>query len=821
MLCIRITMLACLYFLFLPPVLAHNTEKPVKGRVVDKQNGAPLAFVHILIKGSQEGTMTDIDGFFNLVVADSLSTLELSYVGYQKQTYELSPAKEIHFIKMQPQAIELNEVVVFPGENPAHRIIRNAIQNRSFNDPERLNTFQYEGYNKFVATFDRDFYLERWETENDSAALRLMNFADQRHFFIMESVTERIFRYPSRNNETVIANRVSGMENPLFTMVATELQSFSFYKNHITVLENEYVSPLNAMAFKGYFYHLKDTLYEHADTVFVIEYRPENNARFDGLEGVLYINTHRWGIQNVIAQPWIKNEAGISFRIQQQYARPNGENWFPVQLNTDIEFQFPVQSSNTPVSPIRMLGRSYLSNIEINHPIEKKQFTPYDVDFDPHANLLPPNYWNNYRAQPLNVKEENTYLFLDSLGRAQNFDRIMHTAEPFLYGEIPLGRFSLDMRRFYNFNNYEGHRLGLGLFTNRRMSRFWKVGGYFGYGTKDQRWKYGYSGELLLHQRTDLRLGGRFSLDVSQRGGTSFNEKQFLLSPSFIRNLYTNTMDITRKQEGYLSFRSIQHYLHTEISFASGKTWWDDMYYFMPGNQNLEGYRDFRFAQASLKLRFAWGETFMNTPLRVIQLPSGFPVFHLNIIKGFDQVQRGEFDYLKVESKLDIHYPLPLLGEQTWILEGGWINRSDLPWPLLYTAKAGGRLSWVAAPLSFGTMNIDEFVSHQYVSLSFMHNFQSLLLRTPSYEPELVLITNLGWGKLSNENKHIYPQMKGWEKGFFESGIAINKIFPQKWVRRIVLGMSPGIEFMYRYGPYAFDDPMQNLTIKMTVVTAL
>lgn len=808
-------------FFILTPWIVINAQKPVQGRVIAQTSGNPLAFVHVLVTETQQGSMTDIDGFFELMVPDSTITIELSYVGYQKKTYHLSPDQDFHLIEMQPQVTELNEVVVFAGENPAHRIIRNVIQNKSRNNPERLNTFQYESYNKFIAIFDRDFYLERWETERDSAAFRMMDFADKRHLFIMESVTERKFRYPSRNNETVIANRVSGLKNPLFTTVATELQSFSFYNNHVKVIENKYVNPLNSLAFKSYFYHLKDTLYEKSDTVFVIEYRPRKNARFDGLEGVLYINTDGWAIQNVIAETTAKNDTGMGFRIQQQYARPDGKNWFPVQLNTDIEFQFPEESSTTSISPIRMLGRSYLQNIEINPPIDKKDFTPYDVDFDPHANLLPPDYWSGFRAQPLDVREENTYVFLDSIGRAQNFDRIINTVEPFFYGELPVGPLSFDLRRFYTFNNYEGHRLGAGLYTNQRMSRYWKLGGYFGYGTRDQRWKYGYSGEVLLHRRTDLRLGGRFSLDVGERGGTSFNEKQFLLSPSLIRNLYTNTMDITRRQEGYLSFRALQNYLHTEISFASGKTWWEDMYYFMPGNQNLEGFRDFRFAEASVKMRLAWGETFMNTPLRIIQLPSDLPVFHLNIIKGFDQVQNGEFDYLKIESKLDIHYPIPLLGEHTWILEGGWINRSDLPWPLLYTAKAGGRKSWVAAPLSFGTMDIDEFVAHQYVSLSFMHNFRSLLLRTQSYEPELVLITNLGWGMLSNEEKHIYPQMQGWEKGYFESGFAINKILPQKWVRRIVLGMSPGIEFMYRYGPYALEDPMQNLTIKMTIVTAL
>ena len=201
-----------------------------------------------------------------------------------------------------------------------------------------------------------------------------------------------------------------------------------------------------------------------------------------------------------------------------------------------------------------------------------------------------------------------------------------------------------------------------------------------------------------------------------------------------------------------------------------------------------------------------------------MHLPSRYPVLHFNIIRGFDNIGRGEYDYLKLESKLSVSYPVPLLGVQNWMLEAGWVNRTDIPWPLLFTASAADRRGWLASPFNFGTMNMNEFMADRYFSLFFQHNFQSLLFRTPSWQPELVLISNLGWGSLRNIDNHIYQGFQSWEKGYFESGIAINKIVPQRWVRNIIFGFSPGVEILYRYGPYQFDKHSDNVTVKLNLL---
>lgn len=71
--------------------LAYAQTQSVKGTVVDN-NGEPLAGVNIVEKGTNNGTMTDIDGNYSLNVAKG-RTLVFSFIGYQTREIVVSGAK--------------------------------------------------------------------------------------------------------------------------------------------------------------------------------------------------------------------------------------------------------------------------------------------------------------------------------------------------------------------------------------------------------------------------------------------------------------------------------------------------------------------------------------------------------------------------------------------------------------------------------------------------------------------------------------------------------------------------------------------------------
>jgi len=87
--------------------------------------------VTIVIEGFNQGTYSDIDGAFAFESALPGDLLMCSYVGYKSRNIQLEEAtfnQKEFLIELRPIAVELSEAVVLPGENPAHRIVKLAIQ---------------------------------------------------------------------------------------------------------------------------------------------------------------------------------------------------------------------------------------------------------------------------------------------------------------------------------------------------------------------------------------------------------------------------------------------------------------------------------------------------------------------------------------------------------------------------------------------------------------------------------------------------------------------------------------------------------------------
>ena len=148
---------------------------------------------------------------------------------------------------------------------------------------------------------------------------------------IMESTTERRFILPDLDEETVTGTKVSGFNRPSFVSLATDLQPFSFYGDNIKLFDINYLNPVSRRSPENYRFTIVDTLFQDNDTTFIISFTPHKGKKFDGLTGVLYINTKKYAIQNVIANPFEKGLIGL--KIQQQYILQDGKHWFPQQLN--------------------------------------------------------------------------------------------------------------------------------------------------------------------------------------------------------------------------------------------------------------------------------------------------------------------------------------------------------------------------------------------------------------------------------------------------------------------------------------------------------
>ena len=95
--------------LFVAQVMLAQS-RTITGKVTDAQS-EPLAGVNVVVKGTQLGTMTDMDGNFTLSVPNGSKELVASFVGFETQTIALGNKNNIR-IKMVDDLADLEEVVV-------------------------------------------------------------------------------------------------------------------------------------------------------------------------------------------------------------------------------------------------------------------------------------------------------------------------------------------------------------------------------------------------------------------------------------------------------------------------------------------------------------------------------------------------------------------------------------------------------------------------------------------------------------------------------------------------------------------------------------
>lgn len=109
------TLLTCLLVLlisFFGVSYAQAQSGPIKvtGKIIDESK-EPMIGVTVIVKGSQIGAVTDLDGNFSLNVPATAKEIQVSYIGYKTMILPI-PVSHIISIQMVPDSKELNDVVV-------------------------------------------------------------------------------------------------------------------------------------------------------------------------------------------------------------------------------------------------------------------------------------------------------------------------------------------------------------------------------------------------------------------------------------------------------------------------------------------------------------------------------------------------------------------------------------------------------------------------------------------------------------------------------------------------------------------------------------
>ena len=291
------------FLLLFLPLLSANAlfaQHTLNGKVTDERNRQPLAFVNVVVNEGLQGVITDIDGRYSITADEPIVKVKFSSIGYEPKEVQLQANQKNCNIALTPKTFELGEVVVDAGENPAHRIIDSLMAHRKANNPNSLESYSYNIYDKMVITVDSSSFGQA--VANDTAMeMTSLHYFDslmkKSDLMVMETASEVLFKSPDRKLQHVLGTKIAGMKEPTFMYMVNSMQSVSFYDETVSITGTDYVNPISRGSKTLYFFTLESVHpIGQSDSLYVISFHPMRGSSFNGLRGTMTVNSDGWAL---------------------------------------------------------------------------------------------------------------------------------------------------------------------------------------------------------------------------------------------------------------------------------------------------------------------------------------------------------------------------------------------------------------------------------------------------------------------------------------------------------------------------------------------
>ena len=822
------------------PFLLFAQSSGISATICDAATKAPLAFVSVTLKGTTNGTVTDIDGHFSFNKLPADGVLLISYIGYKTKEFSIEKNIATITIFIEPADGQLENVVITTNENPAHRIIKLMQRNKKNNDPEQQPTFKYNAYTIAALAGGDRFWNGNGNKPDTSKQQRSVPQMDQvnkqmnkvvraskdtsgkslgsqlgkrfkeNYLMLTESYTERIYKFQGQTKETVLATKFSGLKNATFGVTTSDFQPFGFYKDYLVMNNVNFVSPVIDGSINMYKFRLKERIPHETDTTYIISFEPRAGKNFKGLKGLLYINSDGYAIENIIVSPSDEKGMIFTFRLQQKYERVKGK-WFPAQLNSTLS----QKDLRTDSVLLFWDCRSYITNVDFGNTYTKADFSDVKLEYQPQAGKRADSTWRRMRTDSLNDKGKITYETYELLpAKYKNMIEKVNKAFQILSIEgIPFGKVDIPFKYLLSgINKYESFRVGAGLQTNPLFSKKFSVGGFAGYGLRDKAFKYGGNLQLNLQQRTNTILRFDYSLDITEPGNVDyFVRNGSVFSNQSLRNFQRSRFDSVEQFKVNFSTK-IRPSIQTDYWLMNeNRTPAKYEYEFADGGTN---FRSFKNTEIGIGFRFTKGESFTRMGRAKLRTKPATTELLIQFSKSLKNIFNGDLDYTKAAIRFTHSFQLKRLGKTSFRIEAGQVW-GDVPYSYLFNTRAtkSGKVS-AYVPDHFQTVGLYEFVSSSNANIFVEHNFGNLLFKPKniSIRPEISVIQNIGYGTLRNTPSHKFLAIKVPEKGLFESGLMIKNIYRRSLFSFAYIGIGGGV--FYRYGYYSLPKAADNWAFK-------
>ncbi|MFH6988776.1 DUF5686 family protein [Flavobacterium collinsii] len=827
--------LFCLLTLFF--TLTIQAQFQINGIVTDSNN-KPLPFATITTSDNNN-TITDVDGKFILKMPLKPTDFIVSYIGFQTRIIAVTDHKTFYPISLSQKTDDLKEVVI-SNENPALTIIKKVIANKNKNNPQKkLNSFEYKSYNKLIVTANPDSIdgridstatyknLDKKRINIDSSDYKFKEIISKQHLF----QTEKVSQYQFGNHklkETILGTKMAGFKQPIYEIIAFNLQSISIYDSKYELFETKYENPISDNAPQSYNYKILDTVNVKGRETYMIYFKNKHRRKSSGLEGVLYIDQENFAVAKAVMR--IKGVLDISGIHEFEYV-PNEKIWFQsnttfkivkgkndddikilggtIQFDGDVEDNFePRKKSASDFT--YLLSESNNFDIRYNTTAPIKNPALY-IEIKDDANKKPETFWEEYRKESLDLKSQKTYQLIDSLSIKKRIENRLGLGRKIINGYFPIGPIDLDLKKIISYNNYEGFRLGLGGITNDHFSKNFRIEGYGAYGTKDGAFKYSLGTGVLLDKNTNTWVNGYYTDDVREIASTVFAVDKRVFKIYDPRPINISTF---YKYVGWKANIQTKIIPKTEAILEFSRTYVEPKFDYL-FNYNGKLYSDYVMTTAMVSIVWAPFSPFMQTPTGRTETDKKFPRFTFQYTQSLPNVMENDFTFGKIDFKAEYEKKY-LNGQKTSLLLQGGYATGDVPITHLYNTMPNNlnketllqRITF-AGRNSFETMFFNEFFSSQYVFFQIKHGFDRIRI-LKKVRPSLVLVTRMAWGNMQNPQQHVGPTYKTLDKGFFESGIELNKIYK-----------GIGLGGFYRYGPNQLMRFEDNIAVKISYVLDL
>ncbi|MEC5165021.1 hypothetical protein RCH18_000744 [Flavobacterium sp. PL11] len=790
------------FFMFIALLITTSifAQTKVSGVVLDKQN-QPIPFANIVFKNSSEGIVANEDGLFYLESAKTYSLLLISSVGYSDREIILEKSV-VYNMKIQLSGAEsLNEVVIYAGKtskknNPALDILRKIWEKKRKNGLYLFNQYQLEKYEKIefdLNSIDSAFMksklfngMEFIFNQMDTSKITGKTYLP---IFVNETLADV---YGDMNlkkvKEKLKASKTSGFNGnqQILTFVKDLYSNYDIYNNYLTFFDKSFTSPLSKTGIDVYNYVLRDSAYIDNKWCYNIVFYPRRKNELT-FKGDFWVNDSTFAIKKI--NMGVTKSANINWvkdiYLEQEFDVVSDSVFLLTKDYLMSDFALNKKEKSKGIYGKRT---SYFRDhkFDIEKPVA---FYKEEVNYmDPEVYNKSEEYWNDNRFENLSKDELGVYKMLDTLQTVKRFKQIYSTVQVLASGFIPYGNFDYGpIFSTFGYNVVEGARLRVGGRTYFGTTDTWRLQGYTAYGFKDDKFKYGFSGKWMVDKKNRVILSGGNRRDIEQIGasltttydilGRSFASSSVFSSGSNGKLTNINLSNVAVEIEPVKNLTFQTGFSYRTLESASPTFSLD---YFTDIANNITK-SDVKQSEISFQVEYTPKRKTIGFAVERENVDSPYSRFFINYSHGFKGLLDSDFQY----DKLQLYYKQPIiigpLGRTNVIVE---VGKTFGTVPLGLMSVIPGNQTFFTLENTFSNLNFYEFVSDQYATLQWNHNFNGRLFsRIPFMRKlnwrEIVSVKGV-YGSISDANRAINASglvYNAPEKGYWEYSAGVGNIF--------------------------------------------